>query len=670
MCGICGIVVPPGEAMPQEVLRRMNNTMVLRGPDDEGYFVDETGGVGLGHRRLSVIDLDGGHQPIGNTDGRIQVVVNGEIYNFRALRAQLEQLGFQFRTDSDCEVVAHGYEAWGDGLLAKLEGMFALAIWDGRHRELVLARDRMGKKPLYIAFVGPRKDRLLFGSELKALIQHPDFERAVSPTGLAAYLTYEGLPETQTIFEGADKLLPGCALRYAAGSGKSEHWSYWQLRFGEASPAWSEVDGADESTLTERLWQRIRSATEARLVADVPLGVLLSGGIDSSLVAAAMADVVPPSQIKTFSVTFDDPSFDESSHARRVAQHLGTEHYEQRLSPATMTDILPEVAGFLCEPLGDGSVMPTYLLSRFARETVTVALGGDGGDEMFLGYPTFQAAEVARRLDGALSRGRVERLGRWGASLARWLPVSTKNFSFDFKVKRFSQGLGFREDFRHQAWMGSFMPSELQALLHPEFAERALAVDPYETIAGFTRFGPARGVRDHLDAAVYQYVRLYLMANVLVKVDRASMAKSLEVRAPLLDREVVEFAAAIPGTLRLNGMTTKYLLKKAARGRLPDEIIDRPKKGFGMPIGQWLRGPLRELGETLLSTARLESAGFFQPDVVRRLWSEHQRGSADHRKPLWTLLVFQLWLERHGPQAVLPVVELPDAEPVIVRAAG
>ncbi len=678
MCGICGLVVPPGEPVPQDILRRMNNAMFRRGPDDEGYYIDRPGGAGLGHRRLSVIDLATGHQPIGNTDGRIQVVVNGEIYNFKALRTALEGRGYRFRTNSDCEVVAHGYEAWGDDLFPKLEGMFALAIWDGRHRQLVLARDRMGKKPLYVAFVGPRRDRLLFGSELKSLVQHPDFDRTVRPESFAAYLTYEGLPETHTIYASADKLLPGCALRYSAEDGRSEHWAFWQLAFGRASPAWSEVDGVDEDALAEVLWRRIRDATEARLISDVPLGVLLSGGIDSSLVAAAMADVVPPSRIKTFSVTFEDPSFDESSHARRVARHLGTDHHEQRLSPATMTDILPEVADFLCEPLGDGSVMPTYLLSKFARQTVTVALGGDGGDELFLGYPTFPADAVARRLDGILSRSRSGRLGQTARWLARGLPVSTKNFSFDFKVKRFSQGLGFRDDYRHQAWMGSFMPAELAEVLHPDLRQAALAVDPYATITQFTASGGARGVRDHLDAAVYQYARLYLTANVLVKVDRASMARSLEVRAPLLDREVVEFAAAIPGHLRLKGMTTKYLLKKAARGRLPDEIIDRPKKGFGMPIGAWLRGPLRELGATLLAPSRLDREGYFDAKEAARLWTQHQRGVADHRKPLWTMLVYQLWLERYGPSATISsptdagraASSAERRRPTIVRAAG
>ena len=674
MCGICGIAGPSGDSSASSgtidtgVLRRMNATLHLRGPDDEGYFVDEAAGIGLGHRRLSIIDLEGGHQPIGNTDGSIQVVVNGEIYNFKALRAQLEQLGYRFRTDSDCEVVAHGYEAWAEDVFRRLEGMFALAIWDGRNRQLVLARDRMGKKPMYFSFVGPRRDQLIFGSELKALVQHPDFDRTVSSEGLAAYLTYEGLPETQTIYAGTQKLLPGTALRYTADSGRTEHWSFWQLTFGERSPAWDAVDGLDEDALAEELWQRIRAATEARLISDVPLGVLLSGGIDSSLVAAAMADVVPPEQIKTFSVSFEDPSFDESTHARRVANHLGTQHFEQQLSPDKMTQIVPEVADFLCEPLGDGSIMPTYLLSKFTRETVTVALGGDGGDEMFLGYPTFQADAVARKLDSVLSRPQATQLGRTARWMAGFLPVSTRNFSFDFKVKRFSQGLGFREDFRHQAWMGSFMPRELRAVLHPDRRDDALAVDPYATIADFTRNGPARGVRDHLDAAVYQYARLYLTANVLVKVDRASMARSLEVRAPLLDRTVVEFAAAIPGRMRLNGLTTKYLLKKAARRRLPEEIVDRPKKGFGMPIGQWLQGPLRGLGETLLAPARLAREGYLDPVEVQRLWAEHQAGHADHRKPLWTMLVFQMWLERYGPQARISAPPVANA-PIERRAA-
>jgi asparagine synthase (glutamine-hydrolysing) len=647
------MVVPPGAPLPRETLRSMNNTLSRRGPDDEGYYFDEPGGCGLGHRRLSIIDLTGGHQPLGNGDGTIQAVVNGEIYNFQAVRAELMAEGFRFRTNSDCEVVAHGWERWGEALFERLDGMFALAIWDGRTRRLVMARDRMGKKPLYYAFVGPAGDQtLIFGSELKALLQHPDLKRRVSPGGLALYLTYECLPEDRSILEGVSRVQPGCYLIWAPREGRARHGEFWRMRFAD-SPAAEDVRGKSEGELAEHLRDLIRAATKARLISDVPLGVLLSGGIDSSTVAAAMADSVPASQIKTFSVTFEDKSFDESSHARKVAQHLGTTHHEERLSPQVMVDILPEVADFMCEPLGDGSLIPTYLLSRFTRQTVTVALGGDGGDELFLGYPTFQADAVARYLDRVTDAATSARVGRLLQRAAGALPVSRKNFSFDFKVKRFAQGIGFHPDFRHQAWMGSFMPHELARVLSEDLVKPAFMEDPYATVA---RFRDRSGARDHYDQAVYQYARLYLTADVLVKVDRASMARGLEVRAPLLDTKVVEFACALPGEYKLKGLTTKYLLKEAARRWLPEEIVDRPKKGFGVPIAQWLRGPLRGLAHDLLEPTKLRREGLLNVAEVTRLLKEHDEGRADHRKPLWTLLALELWMERYGPgtQALHP----------------
>lgn len=645
MCGISGLVVPPGEPVSSPVLRAMNQTLSRRGPDDEGYFVDEAGGCGLGHRRLSIIDLGGGHQPLNNTDGRIQVVVNGEIYNFKSVRQELKAKGYAFRTESDSEVVAHGYEAWGEDVFSRLDGMFALAIWDARARRLLLARDRMGKKPLYYAFVGPRRQTLLFGSEMKALLQHPEMSRRVSPAGLAQYLTYECLPESRSIYADAARVLPGRFLVWDREVGRVRHGEFWRMRF-EDSPAAADVEGKTEGELAEHLRNLIREATQARLISDVPLGVLLSGGIDSSTIAAAMADVVPRGQMKTFSVTFEDKSFDESSHARKVAEHLGADHHEERLSPEVMVDILPEVADFMCEPLGDGSLIPTYLLSRFTRKTVTVALGGDGGDELFLGYPTFQADAVARYADAMLSLPAQKKVAGALQKAASYIPVSRKNFSLDFKIKRFVQGLGFHPDFRHQAWMGSFMPDELQRVLGQEWVGPAFAEDPYATVAKFRELS---GARDYYDQASYQYSRLYLTADVLVKVDRASMARGLEVRAPLLDTKIVDFACALPGEYKLKGLTTKHLLKEAARRWLPEEIVDRPKKGFGVPIAQWLRGPLRDMAHDLLHPAKLRREGFFEVPEVTRLLEEHDQGLADHRKPLWTLLAFEMWLERFGP---------------------
>jgi asparagine synthase (glutamine-hydrolysing) len=435
------------------------------------------------------------------------------------------------------------------------------------------------------------------------------------------------------------------------------------MRF--ASSPWVErVRGKTEEELAAELRRLIKKSTEARLISDVPLGVFLSGGIDSSSVTAAMAELVPPQEIKTFSVTFADRTFDESTHARKVAQHLGTDHHEERLDPQVMIDILPEVADHMCEPLGDGSLIPTYLLSRFTRRTVTVALGGDGGDELFLGYPTFQADLVADRIERVAGRA-MPQLGKAARALANLLPVSRKNFSFDFKAKRFASGLGMPRDFRHQAWMGSFTPDELVRVLDDDVREAALRTAPYSIISGFDAMTDAR---DHFDRAVFQYGRLYLTGDVLVKVDRASMAHSLEVRAPLLDTDIVEFAAALPGALKLNGLTTKYLFKKAVRGWIPDEIIDRPKKGFGMPIGEWIRGPLNDMAHDLLSQPKLRREGFLDPMEVHRLLDEHERGVADHRKPLWTLMAFELWIERYGPGTVAPAVEEDSA--VVARAVG
>lgn len=659
MCGICGMVVPPEARPSKAILQRMNRTLARRGPDADGFFMDDR--VGLGHRRLSIIDLEGGQQPLSSADGQVQIIANGEIYNFQALRDELAGQGYRFRSRSDCEVIAHGWDAWRTSLFARLQGMFAIAIWDQRDRKLVLARDRMGQKPLYFGFA---KKSFVFGSELKALAAHPDFERVVSPAALAAYLTYECVPEDQAIYAGVSKLLPGTYLTFV--DGKIEVAPFWEMKF-RASP-WSElIEGSSEYEIGAQLKTVIRSATEKRLISDVPLGVFLSGGIDSSTITAAMADLMPGRDIKTFSVSFEERSFDESSHARKIAKHFGTDHHEERLSPRVMIDILPEVADFMCEPLGDGSLIPTYLLSRFTRRTVTVALGGDGGDELFLGYPTFPADRVAGALDRTFGARGMRRLGRAARAAADLLPVSRKNFSFDFKAKRFAQGLGLPQDLRHQAWMGSFMPDQLERVLSANIREAALRRSPYATIGGFRDMTDAR---DHYDQAMFQYGRLYLTGDVLVKVDRASMARGLEVRAPFLDTDVVELAAAIPGELKLKGMTTKHILKEAVRGWIPDEIIDRPKKGFGMPIGEWIRGPLNDLAHDLLSQPRLRREGFLDPMEVHRLLDEHERGVADHRKPLWTILAFELWLDRYGPGTAQPFDDSDDDSAVAARAVG
>jgi len=609
----------------------MTRTLSRRGPDDEGFFLDER--CGLGHRRLSIIDLAGGHQPLAGAGGRVQIIANGEIYNFVALRERLVALGHRFQTNSDCEVIAHGYAAWGDAVVSELEGMFALAIWDADRGRLVLARDRMGQKPLYYA---RHAGGLLFGSELKALLAHPGFAPSISRANLGVYLVHECYPEELSVFEGVEKVRPGEWVTFEPETSRLDARAYWRPRYGSAV-----APPPPDGELLAALEERVLAAVERRLVADVPLGVFASGGIDSSVVAAAMTRLRPASSVETFSIGFEEVSFDESPFARQVARHLGTNHREHILSPQAMQDVLPDIFDYLDEPLGDASIVPTHLLSAFTRQHVTVALGGDGGDELFLGYPTFQAELLARRTEGAAGRW----LGRAVGGVGRRLPVSSGYFGLDFKLKRLALGLGHDAAHRHQRWMSSFLPESLPEVLGPLGfgADDARALD-----ALLSRFRQPPGARDDFDRLTEQYARLYLAGDVLVKVDRASMAHGLEVRSPFLDRELVELALSVGWHHKLRRGQTKHLLKRLAERWLPHDIVHRKKQGFAVPIAAWIRGPLRSWAEDLLARDRIARQGIFEPSVVAGLLEAHLRGEADHRKPLWTLLVFQAWLDRFG----------------------
>jgi asparagine synthase (glutamine-hydrolysing) len=451
MCGIAGILRTQGPIAP-EVLGRMTDALAHRGPDDAGLHADVAAsgaGVGLGFRRLSIIDLAGGHQPMANEDGSVWIVFNGEIYNFQDLRPDLESRGHVFRTRSDTETLLHSWEEYGLDCLAKLNGMFAFALWDRNRETLLLARDRLGKKPLYWIDTGRE---LLFASEPKALLQHPAVKRDIDPVALSKYLLHEYVPAPHAIFAGMHKLPAAHFLRWERGRITVQR--YWDLCFGGEPPRRSAAEYAAE------LRERLRESVRLRLVSDVPLGVFLSGGLDSSSIVATMAELVPTDRIKTFSIGFEDPSFDEAAHARRVAQHFGTDHREDILRASTLVDILPEVVRFLDEPFADASIVPTYLLSQFTRQHVTVALGGDGGDELLAGYPTFQAERAARLY-------RVPRLlhERLVLPLAGRLPVSTDNFSFDFKVKRFLHGVHQDPGVRNQVWLGAFERAAQERLL-------------------------------------------------------------------------------------------------------------------------------------------------------------------------------------------------------------
>ncbi|MEM1024554.1 MAG: asparagine synthase (glutamine-hydrolyzing) [Myxococcota bacterium] len=632
MCGITGWVAPLGARPSIDTLKGMMNQLRHRGPDDEGHHLDER--CALGHRRLSIIDLAGGRQPFSAAGDTVWSVANGEIYNFRELRRTLQKAGHAFRSGSDNEVIAHGYAEWGEALVDRLEGMFAFAIWDQGHSRLLLARDRMGQKPLY--FGRWSGGSFVFGSEPKAVLAHPDAERAVDPDALAAYLVFESVPAPACIHAGLHKLGPGELLSFDARRSEWQTRCYWTL--GRPRVPVESPTGFEDAV--QRVRTELVRSTADRLVSDVPLGVFLSGGVDSSLVTAAMAQTVPVSGIQTFSIGFEEASYDERSHAEAVARHLGTQHHVRVVSPAEMLEVLDPVAALMDEPLGDASIIPTYLLSAFAREEVTVALGGDGGDELFLGYPTFTAEYGLQRLgawaDGALARS----LGPKLRQLVDRLPASTGYFSLDFKLKRFARGLGAGLRERHVRWMCSFLPEELAGLLgRPEAREFPDALVHRELPRSADPFSD---LTDH-------YARLYLAPDVLVKVDRASMAHGLELRSPLLDRRLVELVRSLPSALLIPGGRLKRLLKEVARPWLPASILERRKQGFAIPIAAWLRGPLRERAGDLLSRERLARQGLLDPGRVSKLWDEHQSGGANHGKPLWTLLALQLWWDRWGP---------------------
>jgi asparagine synthase (glutamine-hydrolysing) len=635
MCGIVGFLTSKAVDVPDTgVLRTIRDTLVHRGPDDCGEFIRplDDGGpfVFFGHRRLSIIDLSGGHQPLSNENETVWVIFNGEIYNFLELRNRLETLGHKFRTNSDTEVIAHAYEEYGEECFQHFNGMFAIGIWDESRKRLVLARDRLGKKPLYYSLTN---GTFLFASELKAILAYPRFSRQVNPVSFMKYLFFEYIPSPYTIFDDAKKL-PSASYLIWQGKGVEvkEYWSPFRLERAE--------EGFPEAEAESRMLELLRNAVKSRLISDVPLGVFLSGGIDSSAITA-LAQREVPGKIKTFSIGFEDPSFDESKFASLASRYLGTEHHEQTMTPDDLLHLVPNLSDILDEPMADASILPTYLLSKFTRKYVTVALGGDGGDELLAGYPTYLAHKFARQYEffGRNLHPVITFLGNL-------LPVSDDNISFDFKVKKFLSGIGFPDGIRNFVWLGSFSFSELKEVLSPGLHAQ---FDPIRLTEEIDSYEKGLSLKDKTTRLQYLDMKLYLQEAILVKVDRASMACSLEVRAPFLDYELVEFIMNLPSSLKLRRFTSKYLLKKVMKNLLPKEVIQRRKKGFGVPIAKWVKGPLRELFGDLLSHDRIKKEGFLNPDYVTSLFQDHLANKRDNRKQLWTLLVWELWANRYHP---------------------
>jgi asparagine synthase (glutamine-hydrolysing) len=617
MCGIAGkLNFDPRRPVDRERLAAMTHVLAHRGPDGDGFYVSD--GVGLGHRRLSIIDLEAGAQPLSNEDGTVWVTFNGEIYNFADVRLDLEQRGHRFTTRSDTEVIVHAYEEWREDAVHHFRGMFAYAIWDGRAERLVLVRDRIGVKPLYYAVTS---SGITFGSEIKALLEDPDVPREWDPEALDAYLALTYVPSPQTIYRDIRKLPAGHVL--VAERGRVTVRQYWDLAFTGSGSI------AREEEYLDRLEGLVDESVRLRLISDVPLGAFLSGGIDSSAAVASMV-AASAQRVVTMSVGFAERAFSELEHARTVATHLGTIHHERIVHP-DVADLLPKLAWHFDEPFADSSAVPTYYVSASAREHVTVALSGDGGDELWAGYARHGAERrelVARRWLGPMAGGLV-------GEVARHLPLRLKGT----RSLRHLALAPADACARKHVYDGFDAP--LRSTLYTgDFRDLVRHADP---LAAFRRAYDACGSADPLDRALYVDVKTYLVDDIMTKVDRMSMAVSLEAREPLLDHRLLEFVASIPSALKLKDGRSKYLLRRLLERRVPTSIVNRPKHGFTAPIAEWLRGPLEPLVDGLLTDGRLSQRGIVDERAVKRLWSEHRRKARDHQHRLWSLVMLELW---------------------------
>ncbi len=646
MCGIVGWAnldpeSPINKERETNLLREMCSEMHHRGPDAEGVVV--SGQTGLGMRRLAVIDVNQrATQPVFNRDRSISAVINGEIYNFKKLRQELRRKGYRFSSETDSEVLPNLYEEYNLRLFKKLEGMFAFALWNSRRKMLLLARDRFGEKPLYY---GVFNRRLFFASELKALIKHPEVTTRLNIHALQHYLTFDYIPAPHSIYENIYKLPAAHFLELAEG--KLKIAKYWDLSFHKRESPPSIEEAAEE------LRSLLANSTKKRLVSDVPSGVLLSGGVDSSSIAA-FAQQFSSEPIKTFSIGFNEASFNESDFAREVSEHLGTEHHEMRLSANRAARLIPEIATWLDEPISDSSILPTFLLSRFVKNNrVTVALGGEGGDELFGGYPTYYAHKLAHRYEKIpriLRRNLIE-------NLINRLPVSDKNMSFEFLAKRFITAVEHQDLVtRHYSLLGSFEMKQQETLL-TDYVKSRNGNDVYAESRRHIEGCDSNNVVEKMQ---YLDIGFYLAENILTKTDRASMAVSLEVRSPFLDHKIAEFAASLPKDYNLKcdtikfvfGKTGKYILKKAVAPLLPPSVLKRPKQGFVIPAHSWIKGELKPLVYDLLSPDRLKIQGLFDPKYVQKMLVEHETGKQNHYKTIWNLLVFQLWFDNFGTKSL------------------
>ncbi len=634
MCGITGYLNLNNEPLGQDthVLSTMCSSIEHRGPDERGMRI--IGPAALGMTRLSIIDLQTGQQPITNEDGSMWIVFNGEIYNYQELQERVLKNGHKLATKSDTETIIHLYEDYGIDCLQYLEGMFAFAIWDSNKQRLVLARDRMGEKPLHWSVF---ENQFIFSSELKAILAHPSAKTVLNEDVLQQYLALEYVPAPFSLFKSIHKLLPAHYAIVENGQVKTKN--YWQ-------PEIKQID-IDEDQALVQAEKLLSKSIQLRLISDVPLGIFLSGGIDSSLIAAMAAKNVS-GNLKTFSIGFSDKSFDESNHAQTVAKHIGSDHQCFEFDPHLAFSTMTELWNVLDEPIADASILPTYCLSKMTKKNVTVALAGEGGDELFGGYPTYLAHKYMP-LWQSMPRILTENML---IPAFNSLPVSLNNLSFDYKVKRFISAANKPAVERHLAWMGSFPLHKQHELLSDPLKKRQNTLTSEKQL--FSDNGYERAIMpdfaagsDILETIMRLDLSTYLADNLLVKSDRASMAASLEVRLPFLAFPLVEFALNLPTSLKIKALTTKYLLRKLASNDLPSNIIKRPKKGFGIPVGKWLKNEFKPVVNELLNESFIKRQGLFQWNYIKTLLDDHELNLADRRKELWTLLMFQWWWRKY-----------------------
>jgi len=631
MCGICGLAKSSGgEPIPSSLLSSMCRTIVHRGPDDEGIFIGK--GAALGARRLSIIDLAGGHQPLANEDRSIWIAHNGEVYNFPYLRKELLDRGHVFSTKTDTETIIHAYEEWGEDFVHRLRGMFAFALWDERQGKLILVRDRLGVKPLYYTLL--EDQTLVFGSELKAVIVHPEVVRALEPRALDLFLTLEYIPAPYSIFKNIHKLPAGCVLTYKQGQVKIKR--YWDVR--SSAPPAAPIREKDLPEVVEKLYSLLKESVKLRLVSDVPLGVFLSGGIDSSTIVGLMREL-GASPLKTFSIGFEEVSYNELQYARRIAQKFQTEHEEFVLEPKAL-ELTEKLIRHLDEPFGDFSIFPTYLVSHMARAHVKVILSGDGGDEVFGGYEHYQAQKLA-------GRRFVRALGRPSSAVVNRFPPSGKKKGSWNKLQRFLLGFEHNPENRHFRWMMFLSPKNKTRVYSEEFINELGGIEEVFRLEPFKGIFEKLPSFDGINGELYLDLKTYLADDIMVKVDRMSMAASLEAREPLLDHKLIEYAFGLPGELKLHGLETKWIFKKTMEKLLPQENIYRPKEGFSIPIKHWLRRELKDLMLDYLNERRIREEGYFRYDSIKAMIESHLDGRKNCSHQLWSLLLFEIWKENY-----------------------